>query len=54
MAKRTYVTKSCHSKKGDAKKVQKRMHSNGMTATIVKSKVGKRVKYCVKSAGKRK
>ena len=54
MAKRKYVTKSCHNKKSDAKKAQKYMHNKGMTATVVKTKVGKRVKYCVKSAGKRK
>lgn len=55
---RKYQVKSCHYKKGEAKKVQKRMHDNGMTAKIVKKKikVGKRtkVKYCVESAGRKK
>lgn len=55
---RKYSVKSCHYKKGEAKKVQKRMHDSGMTAKIVKKtvKVGKRkrVKYCVESAGRRK
>jgi|TARA_R110000824_G_C15231140_1_gene678582 hypothetical protein len=54
MAKRTYVKKSCHYKKSDAKKSQKKMHNMGMTAKLVKTKVGKKVKYCVMSAGKRK
>lgn len=52
---RKYVVKSCHTKKSEAKKVQKKMHENGLTAKIVKkSTTGKKVKYCVESAGKRK
>jgi hypothetical protein len=56
--KRKYSVKSCHYKKGEAKKAQKRLHDKGMTAKIVKKtvKVGARTrtKYCVESAGKRK
>lgn len=52
MAKaRKYKKVSCHDKKADAKKVQKRLHDKGQTATIVK---GKDNKYCVKTAGAKK
>lgn len=54
MAKRKYVKKSCHYKKSDAKKSQKKLHDMGFTATLQKKKEGKRTKYCVMSAGKRK
>ena len=49
-----YVTKSCHYKKSDARKVQKKMHDMGMTAQLRKKKDGKRTKYCIVSKGRRK
>ena len=49
---RKYVKKTCHKKKTEAKKAQKKMHSNGMTAQVKKDpKTGR---YCVYSAGKKK
>jgi hypothetical protein len=55
---RKYTKKSCHTKKSEAKKVQKRMHNSGQTARIVKTQVTvsgkKKVKYCVETAGKKK
>lgn len=52
--KRVYKTVSCHGTKTDAKKVQKRMHNAGKTAVVVKTKVGVKTRYCVKSAGNKK
>lgn len=54
MKKRVYKTVSCHGTKTDAKKVQKKMHDQGKTAIVVKTKVGVKSRFCVKSAGKRK
>ena len=54
MASKKYVTKSCHYKKSDARKSQKKMHDMGYTAQLRKKKDGKRTKYCVMSKGKRK
>ena len=47
-----YSKVSCHTKKADAKKVQKKMHAKGLTAQIKKDpKTGKQ---CIYSKGKRK
>lgn len=47
-----YKKVSCHSKKTDAKKAQKRMHDKGETAQVKKD--AKTGKYCIYSKGKKK
>ena len=52
MASRKYVKKTCHKSKTEAKKKQKSMHNNKLTAQVKKDpKTGH---WCVYSAGKKK